>query len=136
MSDNVFAARPASTTDRSEPMDSSRSSSRLPLIDPGVLSALALTLVALILWGATQTWLLLAERGNLRQALALQNQQIEAASKVRGQLDAIATGMQRLSDGGNSSARLVVDELRKRGVTISVGAGSPGTATSGTPPAK
>lgn len=30
------------------------------------------------------------------------------------------TGMQRLADGGNASARVVVDELGRRGVTINV----------------
>jgi len=44
--------------------------------------------------------------------------QVEQAQKVRQTLDRLASETQRLADGGNANARLVVEELRKRGVTI------------------
>jgi hypothetical protein len=126
MGDNVFAARPLPTQDRTDandPTPGAQGPRTLP-IDTGAFVAIALTIAALLVWGATQTWLLVAERGGLQRAAASQQQQIDAANKVRGQLDAIASGMQRLADGGNGSARLVVEELRRRGVTITVGAAS------------
>ncbi len=123
MSDNVYAARPMPVPlpDRADAEDSARGTPRPAPLDTGTFTAIAVAIAALLLWGATQTWLLVAERGGLQVAAASQQQQIDAANKVRGQLDAIASGMQRLSEGGNASARLVVDELRRRGVTINVG---------------
>ena len=120
MTDTVFAARPVPLPDRTDSAGSSRGA-RAAAPEPTVFAAIALTLVALLLWGATQTWLLVVERGALQQAEVGQQRQIEAAGKVRTQLDAIATGMQRLAESGNASARQVVDELRRRGVTINAG---------------
>jgi hypothetical protein len=43
---------------------------------------------------------------------------VETATKLRGSLDAVATRTARLAGEGNANARVIVEELRKRGVTI------------------
>jgi hypothetical protein len=43
---------------------------------------------------------------------------VQQAEKVRSTLDRLALETQKLADAGNPSARIVVDELRRRGVTI------------------
>ena len=45
--------------------------------------------------------------------------------KVRTQLDLIAKQMSMLAAQGNLGARVIIDELRKRGVTINPGAPPP-----------
>jgi len=73
---------------------------------------------ALAVWTGFQTYQLYRERGALSVLLANQEVQVEQAQKVRQTLDRLASETQRLADGGNANARLVVEELRKRGVTI------------------
>jgi hypothetical protein len=43
---------------------------------------------------------------------------VDNAGKLRASLDALAVDTQRLAEAGNPSAKLLVDELRKRGITI------------------
>jgi hypothetical protein len=92
-----------------------------------VFAALAIGFVALLVWALSLTWLAVAERSSLAQASMAQARQLAGAEKVRKQLDSIATGMQKLADGGNANAAGIVAELRKRGVTIN----PPGPGTSG-----
>jgi hypothetical protein len=91
---------------------------------------LPLTIVctALWLWLAFQAWQLLNERQALQAVHASQQQGLEGASKLRTSLDALAADTQKLADAGNASARLLVEELKKRGVTI-----NPAAAATGSP---
>jgi len=84
----------------------------------GPFLPLLLGLLALGAWFGLQTSLLLEEKTNLRNAHAAQQQTVEKATQLRQSLDGIAADTQRLADTGNANARLLVDELRKRGVTI------------------
>ena len=43
---------------------------------------------------------------------------MQNAVKLRAQLDGIAADTQRLANGGNAGAQLIVNDLRRRGVTI------------------
>lgn len=79
---------------------------------------LLLGLLALVIWFSLQAWVLFDERSRLREAHASQQQTVDNAGKLRQSLDGLATDTQRLADAGNPSARLLVEELRKRGVTI------------------
>jgi len=79
------------------------------------LLLLALTLVT---WVAFQTYQLSNESRQLTQLRSGQDAQVEAAGKVRASLDTVATATAQLADGGNASARVLVAELRKRGITI------------------
>lgn len=81
---------------------------------------LGITIVSMLAWWLFQGWVLLEEKRNLAQIVVSQQQQVEASTKVRQQLDSIAGGMQRLAATGNPNAVLVVEELRKHGVTINL----------------
>ena len=85
------------------------------------LLLLALTLAG---WSAFQTYQLANESRQLSQLRTSQDAQVEAAGKVRASLDTVAAATQRFSDAGNPSARLLIDELRKRGVTVNTPAAS------------
>ena len=69
----------------------------------------------------------LGDRQTLQNAHAAQQQTVDNAGKLRASLDALAADTQRMADAGNASARLLVEELKKRGVTINT-APAPGTA--------
>jgi hypothetical protein len=90
---------------------------------------LALTYLA---WTIFQTVQLIREREALRSVQTTQEKQIEESKKLRGSLDKLARETQLLANRGNRSALLVVDELRKRGITINPdaapAAGTPSTA--------
>jgi hypothetical protein len=73
---------------------------------------------ALLAWFGLQTWLLMDERASLKTAHSSQQQTVDNAAKLRQSLDALAADTQRLADAGNPNARLLVEELRKRGITI------------------
>jgi hypothetical protein len=90
------------------------------------LLLLALTLVS---WFAFQTYQLVNESRQLTQLRTSQDAQVESAGKVRASLDTVAAATQRFSDAGNPSARLLIDELRKRGITVN----TPAVAAAGKP---
>ena len=77
----------------------------------------ALTLLA---WFAFQAVLLLGERSAMQAARDSQQQTVDNAAKLRSSLDGLAADTQRLANAGNPSASVLVTELRKRGITISV----------------
>lgn len=79
---------------------------------------LLLGLVALAGWSLFQTVELAAERSALTRARAAQEPQVVQSQKLRTALDSVATQTQKLADGGNADAALIVEELRKRGITI------------------
>lgn len=73
---------------------------------------------ALVFWLGFQTWQLVVERDLLQQAYGTQTRTVENASQFRTRLDRIARETQVLADKGNPNAKLLVEELRKRGITI------------------
>lgn len=83
------------------------------LFVPALLLALAL-----VLWLGFQAVQQFGERQQLARADAALAPQEQSATKLRNSLEAIATATARLAAGGNANARSVVDDLRKRGVTI------------------
>ena len=74
--------------------------------------------LALLGWLGFQTQQLINERQALQAAHTSQQQTVDNAGKLRASLDALAADTQRMADGGNPNARLLIDELRKRGITI------------------
>jgi hypothetical protein len=92
---------------------------------------LALLGLALVAWLGFQCWQLIAERGQLQQARAGQEQQVQNATTFRARLDTVARETQLLADKGNPNAKLLVEELRKRGITINAAA-APATVPGGT----
>jgi len=93
---------------------------------------LALGLAALVAWTGFQTVQLVRDHLTLAAAFANQQPQVEQSERLRNQLSSLATGLARLGDQGNQNARLIVDELRKRGVTINPN----GPAVAGPAPAR
>ena len=67
---------------------------------------------------AFQTAQLLTERQQLAAAQATLDVQLQGATKLRAALDGLATATAKLATEGNANARVVVEELRKRGITI------------------
>jgi len=82
---------------------------------------LALAFVAWLAFQATQQ---MAERQQLGLAQTSLDQQEQAATKLRASLDALAVSTAKLAADGNANARVIVEELRKRGVTINSDAAS------------
>lgn len=80
--------------------------------------ALILLAIALLLGLVSQGLEIYWQRDTLLALRQNQEPQIQAASKVRAQLDSIARETAVLASRGNANARLVVDELRKRGISI------------------
>ena len=79
---------------------------------------LLILMAALAIWTGFQTFQLTHEREALAALRVNQEAQVQQAQKVRQTLDQLASETQKLADGGNANARIVVEELRKRGVTI------------------
>ena len=92
----------------------------------GPFIPLLLVAVASLTWMGFQSWLLLADRKALQAAHLGQQQTVDNAAKLRTSLDTLAADTQRLAEAGNGNARLLVDELRKRGVTINPAAAQAG----------
>lgn len=89
---------------------------RTPAYGPFVPMLLAT--MALLAWLGFLAWGQHQDRLALQTAYANQQQTVDNATKLRGSLDALAADTQRLAETGNASARLLVEELKKRGVTI------------------
>lgn len=71
-----------------------------------------------VAWSGFQFRQLQLEKATLTTLRTNQQELVQQAEKVRSTLDRLALETQKLADAGNPSARIVVDELRKRGVTI------------------
>jgi hypothetical protein len=74
--------------------------------------------MALCGWFGFQTLQSFDDRGALLAAHASQQQTVDNAGKLRASLDALAADTQRMAETGNVNARALVEELRRRGVTI------------------
>ena len=94
---------------------------------------LALGLLALLGWLGLQAWSLLQDRQQLQQARQQLQPTIDSAQRVRPTLVRLAADSQGLADAGNVQARVLTDELKRRGITIRAAAPAapPG---GGTPP--
>lgn len=87
---------------------------------------LLIGLLALLVALGDQAWRLDQDRQQLQQAQAQLQPTVDNAQRLRRSLDLLAADTQRLADAGNGSAHVLVDELKKRGITINPAAGSPG----------
>jgi hypothetical protein len=76
---------------------------------------LAVALLAFVGLQATQS---VMARGQLAQAQANLEPQVQQATKVRASLEALAVATAKLGAQGNANAQNIVDQLRRRGVTI------------------
>ena len=74
--------------------------------------------LAVVTWLGFQAFQQVGERQQLAALDAAVTPQEQAAQKVRNSLEAIATATARLAGEGNANAQIVVEQLKKRGVTI------------------
>jgi len=89
---------------------------------------LCLLAASWLLWVIFQMTMLITEGSNLRMLKANQENTVQQATKVRAQLDSIAAKTAELANKGNPGAKTIVEELKKRGVTINPNANaSPAT---------
>ena len=86
------------------------------------LLLIAATLLILTIFQSTQ---LIRERSALNQVKINQDNPIQESQKVRSQLESIAKKTAQLAEQGNPNARLIVEELKKSGVTINPNFPSP-----------
>jgi len=80
--------------------------------------AIIITLVALLLWFGFQSVQLWRERGNLSAVKANQESAIQESEKIRLQFQGLMTKTSELANQGHAGARLIVDELQKRGIGV------------------
>lgn len=90
----------------------------------GIFLPTLLLALAFVAWLTFQAVQQVAERQQIALAQANLEPQEQAATKLRASLELLATSTARLATAGNANARVVVEELRKRGVTINPAAAS------------
>lgn len=118
----------ANNTNPREPRSFVSTTSTGPQASHSPFLPLALLTLAVVAWFGYQTVQLLGERSAQHKAIGDQEQVVQNANKMRAQLDALAAETQRLADQGNPNAKLLVEELRKRGITINPNAAKPASS--------
>jgi predicted negative regulator of RcsB-dependent stress response len=86
-------------------------------VERGANLPLTILLIALVLWFGFQTLQLASERANLNEARAHQEAAMQEAQKLRTQFESLISKLSDLANKGHAGAKLVMDELQKRGVT-------------------
>ena len=84
-----------------------------------VFVPLLIVAASFVIWTGFQSAQLLREHDALTAAHQGQGAQLQDAAKLRASLDSVASETRKLADDGNPNAKLIIDELKKRGVTIS-----------------
>lgn len=74
--------------------------------------------VAFLFWTGFQTTQLVRESAAMKTVFQNQEPLLQNATKMRKSLETIAKETQKLADQGNANAKLLVDELKKRGINI------------------
>ena len=97
--------------------DLATAQARASVFIPALLLALAV-----VAWFAFQTVQLWREQQQLELMKTSLAPQEQAAAKLRASLDEVATSTAKLAAGGNANARVIVEQLRNRGVTINAAA--------------
>ncbi len=83
-----------------------------------VFAPICLLAVAIVVWSGFQATQLYQERSSLASLRSNQETTFRNAEKMRAQLEALASGTQKLATAGNRNAQAVVSALQQRGVTI------------------
>ena len=81
-------------------------------------TAVALLTIAVVAWLSFQTVQQIRERSALQNVRTAQEAALERAQKIRAQFDTITKKTLELAQQGNAGAALIVEELARRGVTI------------------
>lgn len=94
----------------------------------GPWAALVFVILAMLIWFGYQTVNLQREYGQLRSLHASQDAALEGVRKRQTQLESIARRVSALAQTGHPEATLIVQELARRGVTVSPEAPAPAPA--------
>ena len=86
-----------------------------PPAERGANLPLTILLIALVLWFAFQTVQLAIERANLGEARGHQEAAMQEAQKLRTQFESLINKTGELANKGHAGAKLVMEELQKRG---------------------
>lgn len=87
--------------------------------------------VAGVAWSGFQFYQLQQEKTALIGVHAAQEAPLQQAQRARASLDNLATETRRLAEAGNPNARLVIEELKRRGITINAPAAAPTASAAG-----
>ena len=90
--------------------------------------AVACLVLAMLIWSGLQAWNLQREYRQLQAIRAGQEAPLEQARQRRAELQSIARRLFGLSQQGHAGATRLVQELARRGVTISPEPPAPGPA--------
>lgn len=80
--------------------------------------ALTITIISLILWFSFQAVQLVRDRSNLRLVKTNQETALQESEKIRAQFQTLMTKTAELANQGHAGAKMVMDELQKRGVGV------------------
>lgn len=89
-----------------------------PAERPALRLPLALTMVSLLIWFGFQTLELVLERNNLTTVKSNFEAATREAEKMRAQLQTLITQTAELASKGNASAKVVIEELQKKGIPV------------------
>ena len=87
-----------------------------PRLERGANLPLTILLGALVLWFGFQTVQLASERANLVEARGHQEAAMQEAQKLRTQFESLISKTSELANKGHAGAKLVMEELQKRGM--------------------
>jgi len=80
--------------------------------------ALVLTVITVFLMVAFNTIGLFQERRSLAARHDIQDSPLRETAKLQRQFEALGAGVTELAAAGDSSAKMIVDELRREGVIL------------------
>lgn len=118
MRDNKGTEAASATTAEAPPATQRAAAAAAPRRVHNAFVPLLLGLLALLTWLGFVAWQLERERQQLQAAHAAALPTLDTATRLRQSLDRLAADTQRLADAGNGNAKVLVDELRRRGITI------------------
>jgi hypothetical protein len=87
-----------------------------PRAERGANLPLMIMLIALLLWFGFQSLQLATERANLGEARGHQEAAMQEAQKLRTQFESLISKTTELANKGHAGAKLVMEELQKRGM--------------------
>jgi hypothetical protein len=87
-----------------------------PAVERGTNLPLTILLSALVLWFGFQTLQVATERANLGEARGHQEAAMQEAQKLRTQFESLISKTSELANKGHAGAKLVMEELQKRGM--------------------
>jgi hypothetical protein len=106
------------TDSERRPVPTARNAGALPRRGSSPFLPILLISISLLSWLALQGVQLVREQQQLKRTQTGLDAKYQAATKLRAALESLATATARLAADGNANARTVVEELRKRGITI------------------